>query len=227
MEEIYYTIWAPIVRFTSHKAFNVILVIMVLAAPAFRLLTFTPQGAELFTFYGRMDGLAYGSIVALLIRRRGLSQPEWKQWDRPVNLASGVFVLLTATLWIVNGEEASGRFLDTVGVSMADISFALIVFAAIRYSESGRWWLRLLRWRWLRSVGMISYTLYLVNFPLIGLAEAMTAHLHLAKHPGVLFQTAVGAALSFAVSYAMWYGVEARVLRFKDRVSPAPVHVHA
>jgi peptidoglycan/LPS O-acetylase OafA/YrhL len=224
IEEIYYTIWAPLVRFCSHRVFTSLLVAMAVLAPLFRWLTFNPNGAEFYTFYCRMDGLAYGSMLALVIGRRRLALPRWAKFDRLIDLVSGVFVLFTAALWISGHGAWGSRILATLYLSMADISLALVTFAVIRYAGGGAWWLKPLRSPLLRWFGKISYTLYLVNYPVLRLSQYIVADLHLSRRPSAVLETVGGLFLSLLASVAMWHYVESPALRLKDKVCPAPAH---
>jgi peptidoglycan/LPS O-acetylase OafA/YrhL len=111
-----------------------------------------------------------------------------------------------------------------VGVLLADLSFALVIYAAIRRSGGNQLWVRLLRARWLRSVGMVSYSLYLFHFPLLVVSHDLVGKLHLPRRVDALGVDLLGLVLSFAVAYGLWYGMESRILRWKDRKVPSPAH---
>jgi len=222
IEEIYYTIWAPVVRFCSHRVFTALLVMMAVAAPVFRFLAFNVNGAEFYTFYCRMDGLAYGSMLALAVSWRSLELPGWVRFERKIDLASGLFVLVTVVLWISGSGLWGGRILATLYLSMVDISFGLIVFGVIRHRGGNAWWLRALRSGALRWAGKISYTLYLVNYPVLKLTQDAVTYLHLSRRPSAVLGTLGAFVLSLMISGLSWHFIEARALRLKDRVCPAP-----
>jgi peptidoglycan/LPS O-acetylase OafA/YrhL len=224
VEELYYTFWAPIVRFTSHAGFTVILVGMIVAAPLLRWWLHTPLYPEMYTFYCRMDALAFGSVLALLMRERSKGALAWKRWDTRFNIAAITLTIATILLWIYLHGDRSRLLLMTAGVTMADLSFALITFAILRHAGGSSWWLRALRARWLRSVGMVSYSLYLFHYPLGYLIGHWVSHWGLSRHEAVVIQVLLSAAVSFAVAYALWYGMESRILRWKDRYVPSPAH---
>jgi peptidoglycan/LPS O-acetylase OafA/YrhL len=224
VEEIYYTFWAPIVRFTSHRGFTTILVAMIAAAPLLRWWLHTPTYPETYTFYCRMDALAYGSVVALLVRNRREFENKWQRWESAWNWAAIASSLATVLLWIYLHGNRSRLLLTTVGLVMADVSFALITFAILRKSGSSAWWMRALRAKWLRSVGMVSYSLYLFHYPLAYLVEIWIAPWGLSRHIAALAQFLLSLVLSFAVVYGLWYGMESRILRWKDRHVPSPAH---
>jgi peptidoglycan/LPS O-acetylase OafA/YrhL len=224
VEEIYYTIWAPIVRYTSKRSFAAILVGMIVAAPLLRWWLHTPQFPELYTFYCRMDGLAYGSAVALLISERRRSPQKWLRADRLFDRL-GLFVLpIAAVFWLATGGDRGDVLVTTVGLVLADLSFAILVHALVRKAGGHQWWVRAFRARWLRSVGMVSYSLYLFHYPIRYFSIEMANRLPLAPRANAIAAVLFGLVLSFGVAYGLWYGMESRILRWKDRRVPSPAH---
>lgn len=220
VEEIYYTVWAPVVRFTNARGFTAILVGMSLAAPILRWALHTPQYPELFTFYCRMDGLALGSMVALLLRERDLHGHIWRPRDRAFDAATAVVIAVTLVFWVASGGDRSNRLVSVVGVSLADLSFAFLVHAVVRRAEGAAIWLRALRARWLASIGMVSYSLYLVHYPLRFVAHDIVLRLHLPRRIDALTEAGMGVALSLGFAYVLWYAMESRILRWKNRTIP-------
>ena len=224
VEELYYTFWAPIVRFTSQKGFLGILLAMIVAAPLLRWWLHTPLYPETYTFYCRMDALAYGSLLALLMQERHKAVVLWKHRDKLFDFAAIGTAVATTLLWIYLRGDRSSVLLTTVGLVMADLSFALITFAILRKSGSAAWWMRALRAKWLRSVGMVSYSLYLFHYPLGNLVGQWVSTWGLSRHPAVIIQVLLSVLVSFSVAYLLWYGMESRILRWKDRHVPSPAH---
>jgi peptidoglycan/LPS O-acetylase OafA/YrhL len=56
----------------------------------------------------------------------------------------------------------AGWFRDTVRYTLQGIALAPVFIAAIRYHR--RWPFRVLNWKWVRHIGTLSYTLYLVHY---------------------------------------------------------------
>lgn len=227
VEEIYYTLWAPVVRFTTEKGFTAILAVMIVAAPILRWLLHTPQADEIYLFYCRMDALAYGSAIALLAHCRRLNPEKWEWTDALFDrLAIGVSLAAIA-FWLVFGGDASNISTSIIGLVLADFSFALVIYALIFRAGGDQFWVRAFRAKWLRSIGMVSYSLYLFHYPLLIVSENIVQRFALSRHANVICARSLGLALSFAVAYGLWYGMESRILRWKDRKVPSPAHQQA
>jgi peptidoglycan/LPS O-acetylase OafA/YrhL len=224
VEELYYTLWAPVVRFTSHKGVIAVLAGMIAVAPLLRWWLHTPAYPETFTFYCRMDALAYGSVVALLMRARRNNPLYWQRWDTRFNAAAISVSLITLLLWIYLRGDRTNLLLATLGLSLADATFALIVFAILRQAGGSSWWLRALRASWLGSIGMVSYSLYLFHYPLGYLVGKWVATWGLSRHQAAVTQVLLSVLVSFAVAYGLWFGMESRILSWKDRHVPSPAH---
>lgn len=223
VEEIYYIIWAPVVRFTKEKQLTAILVAMIVMAPLLRW-RLLAEHLSIGTFYGRMDGLAYGSLIALLIRHRRLSPLVWLRADRLFDALTVVMMPLSVGYWVVFKDNA---LVSAAGITFANVSFALITYALIRHAGGNQLWVRIFRARWLRSIGMVSYSLYLFHYPLGVVSSELVARLHLPRRVDAVGGVLLGLALSFAVAYGLWYGMESRILRWKDRKVPSPAHAEA
>lgn len=227
VEEIYYTIWAPVVRYASKRIFLVILGVMILVPPVLRWIAPVTEfhNFEIYTFYCRMDALAYGSVVAVLVAWRAKNHVEWAKADRVFDAATLVTGVFTIGLWVAKSGNQSSFTLRTVGLVLADLSFALVIYALIRRTGSTSWYVRIFRWKPLRSIGMVSYSLYLCHYPCYVLATQLVAEWHLSRRWNVFAAASLGLMASFALAYALWYGMESRILRWKDKKVPSLGHV--
>jgi peptidoglycan/LPS O-acetylase OafA/YrhL len=171
-----------------------------------------------------MDGLGYGSVIALLMRSRREKPALWLGRERAFDIAAIVLPVCTIVLWIYLHGDRSRLMLSTVALVMADASLALIAFAILRKSGGRGWWLRALRARWLRSIGMVSYSLYLFHYPLSFLVHTWVLTWGLSRHGAAITQTLLSIVVSFAVAYGLWYGMESKILNWKDRHVPSPAH---
>jgi peptidoglycan/LPS O-acetylase OafA/YrhL len=223
VEELYYTFWAPVIRYISEKGLIAIIAAMLLSAPLLRFLLFFPlNGDGWYTFYCQMDGLACGSGVALLLYARSSSPGKWLPTDRIFDRLCAVFAVSLVLFNVLGNYGAfSARLFFTLNTSLAALCFAFVVYAALRKSGGDRLWLRSLRAPWLRSVGKVSYSLYLFHIAVIDLVESLLRQVHVEGHELVLLGHALALLLSFGVAYSLWYGLESPILRWKDRLVPS------
>ena len=219
IEEIYYTIWAPVVRWSSHRVFTCILIATVLLAPVLRWILHTPDFPELFLFYCRMDGLALGSLVAIAVIARKTSR-RVQSMDKACDWAAVLLAVTAFTFWASLRGDRSNALVTSVGISLMDFAFALIVYATIRKANGQSWWLRSLRAGWLRSLGGISYALYLIHYPILYLVSAWIVRWGPHRHTG-LTQVAIAIVLSVGASYVIRWTLESPIERWKTRHIPS------
>jgi peptidoglycan/LPS O-acetylase OafA/YrhL len=223
VEELYYTFWAPVIRYISEKGLIAVIVAMTLAAPLLRYLLFLRLNQYAgYTFYCGMDGLAYGSAVALLIFARRRSPERWLPTDRIFDRLCIVSVLSTTLFYLLQNFLAFNPSISfTFDGSLMAVSFAFVVYAALRKSGADRLWLRSLRAPWLRSIGKVSYSLYLFHIALINVAGLLMSRVHGERHVMIVLTDFLGLLLSFGVAYGLWYSLESPILRWKDRLVPS------
>ena len=223
VEEIYYTIWAPVVRFTTEKHLWTILIAIIALAPFLRWQLIS-NNLGITNFYCRMDGLAFGSALALVVLNRRLSPQAWLKTDRWFDGLILILGPLTVAYWLAAKPHVLG---PVAGVTLADLSFALLIYALIRRAGGSQFWVRMFRAKWLRSVGMVSYSLYLFHYALLIISENLVGRLHLSRRVDAVGVVLFALLMTFAASYGLWYGVECRILRWRDRKVPSPAHAEA
>lgn len=204
IEEQFYLLWAPIVRFMRERMLARFLAVIIVAAPVLRFWIHTAAAREYRFFPARLDSLAWGAALALGMAHcaadpdRLLRACRW--------LAAAAVVALAALLAITGGRRESLWF-ATFGYSAAAAAFAALVGWTVMRSRSDAWACRLLRLRPARYIGKVSYTLYLVHYPIVMLLASRIGHW------GSL-------SASLLVAAASWQWLEAPLLRYKDRVMP-------
>lgn len=224
VEEVYYTIWAPIVRWIPLRLFPLLLVFLIVLSPAMRSY-FNQFDNSLHLFVCRADSMAYGSLIAFLVQ---WMRAQGKQLKEPwLNGGMLLWGMGTLFFWIKFHVGASPRVFYSLGVSMANIFLAMLVLRVICNAGKNALPERVLRWKVLQSIGKISYTLYLVNYFFRGLMQELCRVQCFSAHLSMAVVTVGGISLSFGASYLMWHGVEKRVLRLKDVFAPTEVRVVA
>jgi peptidoglycan/LPS O-acetylase OafA/YrhL len=227
VEELFYILWAPAVRFMDDKRFLALLIGIIVAAPVLRWLLHSHSPLEFFTFYCRMDGLAFGSIVAVMIHARLNGSTTLAAADHIFDRACLALGILFIAFFAVVGPNYAVRRVTVFGVTVADLFFASLVYYLVRHSGESSLPLRFFRFRPLRSIGMVSYSLYLVHYPLLIVAGNICAHFHLSRRLNAVTVDAVGLTLTLIAAYSMWYGFESYSFRLKDRLFPSPTQIIA
>jgi peptidoglycan/LPS O-acetylase OafA/YrhL len=219
IEEQFYLAW-PLVVFTlSRRNVLRVCVACLVGALAYRIQGVL-AGANLHTVYfltpGRIDGLALGGAVALLMRAGGL--PGLRR-IAPAVLAGSAAVLAGAALH-PSGFDPGGAYMVAAGYSALAFFFGALLVLAL---DAGPARLpRLLSSRVLRFFGRYSYGLYVVHVPLITLARlAGVSPDRFAgtrwELPGLLGYMALMATASILVALASWHLYEKHFLRLKSR----------
>jgi peptidoglycan/LPS O-acetylase OafA/YrhL len=222
VEELFYILWAPAVRFLDRKRFRMLLVGIIIAAPLLRRALRSHSPLETFTFYCRMDGLAFGSMVAVIAHARRQGSAALAAVDRIFDHACLVSGILFVAFFAIAGPEYTKHSVSVLGITLADLFFASLVYYIVRHTGESSLPLRFFRLGFLRSIGMVSYSLYLVHYPLYFVAGNICAHFHLSRRLNAVTVDAVGITLTLLAAYGMWYGFESYSLRLKDRLFPSP-----
>lgn len=221
IEELFYTVWAPAIRFLKRNTFYVLLAGILIAAPILRYILHPQAQTTFFTLYCRMDGLAYGALVALILQYRRSNQEFAAKSDRVMDRTFAAFVVFFVGFFAIVGGDYLKASVAGAGTTIADLFFALLVYYVVRHTGEGSLLLRSLRNRALRNVGMVSYSVYLVHYPILILSQQVMAHVHLSRRMNALSVDALALLATFAVAYSMWYGFEAYSLKLKDRIFPS------
>ena len=201
IEEQYYFLWAPLVRFLRRPwMLAAVLAGALAASPLLRLSQWTwitPTHTLI-----HLDGIAWGSLLALGMYRLKLSRRVWL-W-----MGLGGFVLGIAAAATAAGGTA---FLDSaLAVGFAGAMLALIASTGARNPLNA-----VLRRGPLAFYGRISYGLYMSHIPIFiffGWFDLRMDHYGTA---GNLAVVAFRLAASTAVATALWYGFESQILKLK------------
>jgi peptidoglycan/LPS O-acetylase OafA/YrhL len=201
IEEQYYFVWAPVVRFLRFPETLAVVLIAVLAScPIFRL-HHLPWLTPTHTLI-HLDGIALGSLLAL-----GLYTIHW---SRTVWLwlgVSGFVVGIAATATIAAGTA----FLD----SALALAFGGAVLAAIASTGARNPLNAVLRRGPLAFYGRISYGLYMIHIMVFIFFGWFDLKMDPFGIPGNLAVVAFRLAMATAFATALWYGFESQILRLK------------
>ena len=201
IEEQYYFLWAPLVRFLRRPwLLTAILILALIGSPLLRLANFawmTPTHTLI-----HLDGIAWGSLLALGLYTLPLSRRVWL-W-----IGLGAMVLgFSATTTVAGGTA----FLD----SALAVAFAGAVLASIASTGARNPLSAALRRGPVPFNGRISYGLYMTHIPVFIFFGWFDLRMDPYGTAGNLAVVAFRLAASTAVATALWYGFESQILKLK------------
>jgi peptidoglycan/LPS O-acetylase OafA/YrhL len=203
IEEQYYFLWAPIVRFLRRPwMLASVLACALVGSPLMRHLNLVwMRGMPTHTLI-HLDGIALGSLLALGFYTLKLSRRTWL-W-----IGLGAFVAGIAAAATVAGGTA---FLDSaLAIGYCGAMLTLITTTGARNPMSAA-----LRRGPLAFYGRISYGLYMTHistFIFFGWFDLRMDHYGVA---GNLAVVGFRLAASTAIATALWYGFESQILKLK------------
>ncbi|MGH9475749.1 MAG: acyltransferase family protein [Terriglobales bacterium] len=218
IEELFYLMWAPVVRWLHPSRLWLVLAAVIVIAPLLRWAVHTHSFPEYEFLPTRFDSLAWGAALALLLRTR----PRSSALPRALPAAAIAAGLVFAALEWSTGGSRSNLWIATIGYTLLAVCFAGLVGWIVLSAGSKVFLCRLLRLRPARALGTISYTTYLIHYPVVALVSA--ALLALFGAAGVLSRNLLALALTLLLAGASWRWLEGPILRLKDRWRPTLDH---
>jgi peptidoglycan/LPS O-acetylase OafA/YrhL len=228
VEEQFYLLWPFVVWLLAPRrllaACAGLTVVALLARVGLRLAGADHQLAYEWTVC-RMDALAIGAVVAGLLRR-----PDFRAWAdaHRSRLAGAALALFVAGLLLTRGYPRVSFRSQSFGYSLLDVTFGVFILVAVVQDLRGRGALRrMLATRPLRSIGTVSYGMYVFHTPIKQFAEAHLVSSRLA-HPGAVgpawglaYLVAITAG-SYVAALASYHLFEKRFLALRGRVIRRP-----
>ena len=218
IEEQFYLVWPAVVYFASPKQLKRICIALIVAAPLLRTVA-ALMGTGWIAIYVltpmRVDALAYGALVAILLREGRLLARR---------RAAGWLTMGGATIWLGVGVLTDAYreipVAQVVVYSAIGACFAGLLVLVLTAAETSRL-RRIFRNRALIMLGLYSYGLYLFHLPLRALVRdtffgpARFPRLDGSALPGQLLFYAISIAVSLVAAYASWHLYEKWFLRLK------------
>jgi peptidoglycan/LPS O-acetylase OafA/YrhL len=205
VEELFYLLWAPVVLKCSRRAITVFAVAPLIVCPILRGLAHTVHFWEFYGFLTRLDTLAVGGCLALLLKAR----PRLPRWIPlaaipPVLAALG---WLCAVCGLFRGVEIrSTEMFSILGYSFLALLFGCVIATCVLWESHPA--LALLRLRPVVYIGTISYTMYLIHVEIF---------LLLSRLSGVQVLRGMAAmSVTVAVAALSWKYFETPILRLRN-----------
>jgi peptidoglycan/LPS O-acetylase OafA/YrhL len=206
VEEQFYLFW-PIValRFSPRIVLRFAIALVILA-PVLRGLA-TPllsdHGPIYYLMPFRMDLLASGAVLAVLWREPG-ALLQWRRWGLILMVGGLLLLALCVRVFHSFRAEANTVLFNVLGYSLiCCVATGLIAFTL--GADKG-WWMRLMTWKPVRGLGLISYTGYLIHTGALALIVPFSSRL--ANH---------ALAFAFVVAYGSlsWLFLEKPILQLR------------
>ncbi len=200
IEEQFYAVWPLVVLALSPRAILRSCIVIVIAEPVLRAIAIL-GGMPLVSIWAatplRLDGLAAGAAIAVMIRQpAGLT--SLSHWARPAFLAASIVAVLST---LPSHAYTLAPPVVVIGYSAAGVASAALVVVAACQARAAE----LLSWGILRLFGRLSYALYLFHLPL----------LYWSVRFGWL-GFATWAPLSLGAAWLSWRYVESPLLMLKN-----------
>jgi peptidoglycan/LPS O-acetylase OafA/YrhL len=221
VEEQFYLLWPVLLGIFISRADDVsklarILILPVIIAPTVRLLHYKqlyPAGWEFLfansSFFARFDSLAYGCLAALWFNHGRLSLENLYRKHPGKIVVAGVLLIFSP--WLL---PFHGRFGATCFDSLQAIGFTFLLLQSLLLPERGFY--RALNWRWVRHLGVLSYSIYIWQQMFCGTDAAVFG---LTSAWWLRFPTWILTALLAA--HASYYLLEKPLLKLRARLHTA------
>ena len=230
VEEQFYLVWPMVVLLFGRRSLIAITAIIVVTAVAvrFAMVDNGDFGVRIFVFSpARMDGLAVGAGIALLVRsswgRAFLSAAAW-----PV--AGAALMGLVALFIYEGGLPPFDPTVIRVGFSLLAALFGGLV-AAVVLAPPASTISRMFSWRPLGAFGKYSYAVYVIHFPVI---QLLVRHTDIAQDArswagfplaGTFAVALVASAITLLFTLLSWKLLETPFLSLKSRFSSGRVQM--
>jgi peptidoglycan/LPS O-acetylase OafA/YrhL len=222
IEEQFYLLWAAIVWLVPLRWLGPLCALLVLGAPAARILALNQAAATPIDVYVlphfRADTLALGSLLAWLVRRGDHGSVSRAA---PWLLTAGIGGVMTAA-YLDGSPWWSEPWMQRLGYSAFAVSAAGLVLFGIRPVEKCRA-AAILSTGWLRAFGKYSYCMYLVHLPVsrtmqeLVMDPAEAPVIMGAAWPAQLGYYVLATLPTFAIGWLSWRAFESPILRLKKR----------
>jgi peptidoglycan/LPS O-acetylase OafA/YrhL len=216
VEEQFYLILPMVVWFVSQRWLPYVLGSAILAAPLLRFfLNFNYSHGKIASMGlmpCRADTLLLGVAAALLVRQPSIWEPLKIQRRRLVSVWIVLLAGLPIFIIVKAADPLKSFWMSTVGLSWLAFFYLGLLLLALIYTDS--WLGRVLRNSWLNALGTISYGVYLLHWPVLGLTFMIFLH----KRPWAETSAERGLVLlalafTIAIAFVSWNLFEKPLLK--------------
>ncbi|MBI3478101.1 MAG: acyltransferase [Acidobacteria bacterium] len=225
IEELFYLLWAPAVRFIKREHLGILLFAIILLAPAVRYYVHTPGNrTEYYFFPARMDSLAFGALFAVY---RG-------RFRMPAKLGYlfGIGMVSSSLMLLFVADPQRNPWFSVCGYTVIAFTMTLALAYVLDRSGGNTFVCRILRSRALLKLGTVSYMFYLLHLFVIKVFRTVFADI-LVSHWALnrILQVTGSFAVTYILAALSWRYFESPILRLKskfvsgtaNRIQPLPV----
>jgi peptidoglycan/LPS O-acetylase OafA/YrhL len=222
VEEHFYLVWPALVWFCTRRGLAIACLSFVAGALVLRTgLIFHDHRsyAPYLLSPCRVDGLALGALMALIVRSN-LSVDLVRKWAWGLGVLSVILILALGFRGASSGGFSHyGRAMCSLGFTLFAVAFASLIALAISApaGSSGR---AILEWRMLRSVGKYSFAMYI--FHLLFLRPFTTlfpisrlGHILHSANLGIFAFAIIACFATYCLGLLSWIFYERNFLRLK------------
>ena len=227
IEEQFYLLWPLLVWLASRRRLIQMCVGAIGVAVVTRLVLHTVFGNDVAAYAlmpARIDALASGGLLAVLVRDREGARLAAKYLNPVAGIAATVLILVMLWSGPIMGHSMLPTLafpVQTFGYPMLALFFAAMLGKAVA-APSGHLASRVLTSRVLMAFGKYSYALYLVHILVRDIVQnqIMVARggfpvILGSQIPAQLALVAFGVGVSYAIAFVSWHLFEKRVLALK------------
>jgi peptidoglycan/LPS O-acetylase OafA/YrhL len=221
IEEQFYLILPAVLWLASRRKLPYVLAGGILAAPLLRFfLVINYSWGKLASFNlmpCRTDALLLGVAAALLMRQPLISESLKRQRGHLVSVWIVLFAGFSVFLRFKITEPTKSVWMSTIGLSWMAMFYLILLLLALVYSDG--WLGRFLRNTWLKALGTISYGVYLLHMPVLGLTFAIFRRMRpWAQTPGDRLMIPLALVFTLAIASISWTIFEKPLLKIGHSV---------
>jgi peptidoglycan/LPS O-acetylase OafA/YrhL len=206
VEEQFYLFWPVVALRFSPRVVARCAIALIVLAPLLRGMA-TPflhdHSAIYYLMPFRMDLLASGALLAVLWLRPG-AMVNWRRWGLALMAAGALLLILGVRMFPPFHADGNTALFNIFGYSfICSIATGLLAFTL--GSDRG-WWMRVMSWKPVRGIGLVSYTGYLIHVGVVVLVAPFSS---------VILNRALAFAVLMAYTTASWFVMEKPILQLR------------
>ena len=223
IEEHFYLIWPFVVKTVSKRTLMTIAVSIVAIEPAVRIAGFPLWGDGYFYSWTRLDGLAWGALVACFARSHRATRDAASKLARIFSIAALSVLLAGIPFGLLSRKNLVGAGFQYVPAQLISVSLILLALASQCNIVT-----RILGHRTMRLFGDLSYCLYMIHMLVMDGYDTLVHRFAPGLEPGlgplgaILVRAVTVLALSIGLALLSRRYLERPALQLSRYLQPSP-----